>query len=894
MPLTPGTRLGPYEVVACLGAGGMGEVYRARDTRLGREVAIKVLPEEFFEDEERKRRFEREAKLLAAVNHANIAVIHSFEEISGRYLLVQELLEGETLRERLSKGALAQHSAVEIGVQIAHGLAAAHAKGIVHRDVKPANVFVTSDGVVKLLDFGLAKLVQPELAVTPDGTTVDREPRTDGGTVLGTMGYTSPQQLRGEAADARSDIFSFGCVLYEMLSGNSPFLRLTGAETITAIMSEDPAPLAGTGRGIEALKEIVKRCLEREPGERFSSAHDLALALRAFSGGSDTPLTEPVAPGVRRRQRAVTVSLFALVFFAALFAGWRLVSWSRRPQQEASTKSPARIIVLPFENLGEPEDGYFAAGVTDEITSRLAGVRTLAVISRTTATQYDRKGKTVEQIGKDLGVGYVLEGSVRWDKSGGGHGRVRVTPQLVRVADDTHLWADRYDRQLADIFAIQGEVADGVVKALNLTLAPVESSALRKVPTRDLEAYDLYLRALALERRAWGPQSIGPEIELTTKAVARDPRFAEALALLAMQRIYLHFSYTGRDASELERARIEAERAVALSPNSAETHIALGLFHYQGRADYEAALDQFRKAMDLRPNDAFARYWVGMVRRRQGRTSDAEAELVRAVESDPQNARLLADLGETQLLLRKYADAIRTFEASHRYEETDYPDAYKAWAYVQWTGDTAAATRELKRSTWGTSGGAPYGSEEFILVRTALVARDWPGALRAIDGSRLEVVSMELQFQYVPLPLLRAEVLFCMRRPDAATESYEEARRILAASIAAAPDDERLHSALGLALAGLGRADEAIREGERGVELMPSSRDQYKWTYRAEDLARIHTILGDPGAAVRQLDLLLSQPSMLSATLLRLDPRWDPLRKSLKFQALLKKYEVKP
>ena len=314
-----GARLGPYEILSPLGAGGMGEVFRARDTRLGREVAIKVLPEEFFEDEDRKGRFEREAKLLAAVSHPNIAVIYSFEEISGRYLLVQELLEGETLRERLAKGALPPHNAIEVGIGIAHGLAAAHAKGIVHRDLKPANVFVTSNGVVKLLDFGLAKLVQPEASVTPDGTTMGRDPHTETGTVVGTMGYTSPEQLRGQAADARSDIFSFGCVQYEMLSGTSPFLRPTGVETITAIMREDPTPLSGTGRAIApALTEIVNRCLEKRPEERFSSAHDLALALRAISGSSELPTVPPLrAPGRNRRLLGGLVLAVASVAVAA-------------------------------------------------------------------------------------------------------------------------------------------------------------------------------------------------------------------------------------------------------------------------------------------------------------------------------------------------------------------------------------------------------------------------------------------------------------------------------------------------------------------------------------------------------------------------------------------------
>ena len=312
LPLTVGSRLGPYEIVAAIGAGGMGEVYRARDTRLGRDVAVKVLPSDLAHDADRLARFEREAQAVAALNHPNIVALHDVGTHDGSPFVVTELLEGETLRQLLLKGNLPPHNAVEFGIEIAHGLAAAHAKGIVHRDLKPANVFVTSDGVVKLLDFGLAKLVEPETAVTPDGTTVAKELSTERGVVMGTMGYTSPEQLRSEAADARSDIFAFGCVLYEMLSGRSPFLRPTGAETITAIMSEDPPPLSVTGRGIApALREIVNRCLEKRPDDRFSTAHDLALALRVISGSANLPPVQP-ALAFRRRRRFMGGSVLAI------------------------------------------------------------------------------------------------------------------------------------------------------------------------------------------------------------------------------------------------------------------------------------------------------------------------------------------------------------------------------------------------------------------------------------------------------------------------------------------------------------------------------------------------------------------------------------------------------
>ena len=341
MGLSAGVRLGPYEIVAPLGAGGMGEVYRARDTRLGRDVAVKVLPREFAADPERLRRFEQEARAVAALSHPNVLAVHDVGAHEAIPYLVTELLEGESLRDRLKTRDLTVRKAVEYAVQIAQGLAAAHEKGIVHRDLKPGNVFVTNDGQVKILDFGLARLARPETAVGPDATTVDREPRTRSGTVLGTMGYASPEQLRSEQADARSDIFGFGCVLYEMLAGRSPFLKATGAETVTAIMSEDPPPLAASGRPFApALQEIVNRCLEKRAPDRFSSAHDLALALHALSASGETPAISlpaqaaPTARGGVRRRLALAAGVVAIVASAFLLA------WFVRPRPRDRPSPP--------------------------------------------------------------------------------------------------------------------------------------------------------------------------------------------------------------------------------------------------------------------------------------------------------------------------------------------------------------------------------------------------------------------------------------------------------------------------------------------------------------------------------------------------------------------------
>jgi serine/threonine protein kinase/Flp pilus assembly protein TadD len=891
MTLTAGTRLGPYEILAPLGAGGMGEVYRAKDTKLGRDVALKVLPGDFLESEEGKARFEREARALAALNHPNIAAIYSFEEISGRHLLVMELLEGETLRERLAKGPLPQHSAVEIGVEIARGLAAAHAKGIVHRDLKPANAFVTSDGVVKILDFGLAKLTRPEAAVTPDGTTMDREPRTESGTVLGTMGYTSPEQLRGEQPDARTDIFAFGCVLYEMLSGKSPFLKATGAETVTAIMSEDPPPLSGTGRVIApALNEIVKRCLEKRPGDRFSSAHDLALALRAFSGATETPLTPPVVPAKRRWRRLAAASLSTVALFAALLAGWMLVSRSRKPKPGATTKPPLRIVVLPFENLGSPEDAYFASGMTEEITSRLANVRTLAVISRTSATQYDRKGKTVEQIGKDLGVSYVLEGSVRYERSGAGPGRVRITPQLIRVTDDTHVWADRYERVIADVFTIQSEVAENTVKAMGVALLPRERTALKEVSTNDMEAYDLYLRGKELASRGAKKTDFEGAVQMYQAALDRDPHFAQALAGLARMHLSMHWFYFDRSPERLVKAKEAAERAVELRPDLAASHAALGWYFYWGRLDYPPALSEYSAALKIQPNSSDALLGTAAVLRRQGRWAEAVEAIRKAPELDPKNPELLFEVGYSFLLVRRYAEADRAFglaiALSPQWAE---PYAEKAGLQVDWHGDLEKSQAVLDEA--GKVAGLADDEQALAGARLelTLARRDYPGALRQLEAeARNDNMS-----SYSPIPLLRGQVQRLAGQDDLARRSFETARQDLEQKIREDPDDPRFHSSLGIAYAGLGRRLEAVRESKRGCDLMPASKDALRAIDRLWDLALVYTMVGQTSEAIALLDSM-AQSGRPTSHRLRLDPNWDPLRSNPRFQALLTKYEVKP
>jgi eukaryotic-like serine/threonine-protein kinase len=881
-----GRHYGPYHITSLLGAGGMGEVYRARDTRLGRDVAVKVLPQEFASDPDRLRRFEQEARAIAALDHANILVLYDVGTHEGAPYIVTQLLEGESLRDRLQTGPLPPRTAVELAVQIAQGLSAAHSKGIVHRDLKPGNVFITKEGHVKILDFGLAKLAaERSLGEAAQATTVAEA--TGVGARLGTLGYMSPEQVRGQAVDQRSDIFSFGCVLYEMLVGRSPFRRETAADTASAILTEDPAPVAGTGQTIEpALREIVVRCLEKRAEGRFSSAHDVALALQAVSGGPETPAAAPA----RARSAKGPVAGLALVGVALLaVVGVLLVKLS--PAVPKSGGGPVKkIVVLPFENFGAPEDAYFASGMAEEITSRLANVHGLGVISRTSAMEYARRGKTVKEIGNELGVDYVLEGSVRWEHGQGKESRVRITPQLIRVADDTHVWADRYDRVLADVFAIQSEVAASAVKAMGVTLLPREQTALKEVSTNDLEAYDLYLRGMELIGQGETCETLGSALQKFEAAVDRDPRFAQALAMTATAQLAMAWIGCDRARERLASGKEAAERAIELRPDLTEPHVALGDYFYRGLKDCPRAVEEYAKALKIQPNNSYALLEMGMALRYQGRWVEATKAFEKGLELDPKNGHLLHHLATCYFWARRYADADRTLgRAIAVSPQWSGPYEIRAELEIKWHGDVDKAQAILDEASHVAGINESFlGSREWL----AELRRDHPEALRLLAEEEQQAINDPDQLAH--LSLLRGQVQMLRGQADLARRSYEAARLELEKKIEQNPNDAASHSSLGVGYAGLGRRADALREAKLGCELMPVSKNAVWGNSRLADLAQVYTMVGQPGEAIAILDGLLSGMGGTTVHNLRLDPTWDPLRSDPRFQALLTKYAIKP
>jgi len=618
MSLPVGTRLGPYEILAPLGAGGMGEVYRARDTRLGREVAIKVLPASLRESPDALARFEQEARAVAALSHPNILALHDFGQAEGVAYAVAELLEGETLRQRLAQEALAPHKVVEVGIGIAEGLAAAHAKGIVHRDLKPENVFLTTDGRVKILDFGLARVGGPTPLAEESTVPTSAPSATESGVVMGTVGYMSPEQVKGRPADARSDIFAFGCVLYEMVAGRRAFAAPTAAEITAAILRDSPDMPASPA----PLSRILRRCLEKSPDERFQSARDLAFALREASA---PPAAAARVDGPSPRRRLWPAVLLAAV---ALLAAVLLA----RHRAGGSSGRIESLAVLPLVNLsGDPNQEYFADGMTEELITALARIGSLRVTSRTSVMRYKGAAKPMPEIGKELGVDAVVEGSVAHSGS-----RVKITAQLIDAARDRHLWADSFERDVKDVLALQGEVARAIASEIGVRLTAQERDGLTSRKTVDPAAYELYLQAQFHMGKATAPDS-RKALAYFQEAVAKQPDYALAHAGLAnaYERLASSAYNVLAPREAFPAAKAAALRALELDPSVGEAYTSLAWDSFIYDHDFPAAESRYRQGLRLSPNFADGHRSFSIFLVRMSRFDEAVREVTRAHELDP-------------------------------------------------------------------------------------------------------------------------------------------------------------------------------------------------------------------------------------------------------------------
>jgi len=618
----PGARLGAYEILTPIGAGGMGEVYRARDTRLGREVAIKVVADSLMTDPDALARFEREARAIAALSHPNIVALHDVGRDNGVAFAVMELLDGESLDRRLATADLPWRTALDIAAAVADGLASAHARGIVHRDLKPGNIFIRRDGLVKIVDFGLATDVA--LQRTAGGLAMETAP----GVIFGTVGYMSPEQVRGEPADHRSDIFSLGCVLYEMLAHARPFQGNAPPEVFAAILRDQPRDLAAHGRGIPArLEALVLRCLEKNPDHRFQSARDLAFALRDVVSDSGHPTRAGGIRALRPGLRGVPlIMLGVLVVVATIFwvAGGALSVFPR--------SSPIRALaVLPLESAsGDRQQDDFAETITEQLTARLASLGSWRVASPAAALRYRGTPKQIAQIATELGVDAVVEGSVARHGS-----TVRVAAQLVDARTGRRIWSDAYEQGIDNVLVLQNHLVRAIARETDLRLAPDVSTRLSSTPRKVAPAaYDAYVRG----RHAWDKRSesaLHDAIGFFQDSIDADPTYAPAYAGLADAYAQLGYGSYVSPEDTFPRARAAAEKALALDSSLAEAHASRGyaLMYYDW--DFAAAESEYQRAIQLNPSYAVAHQWYAYLLTAMERpfaAADAEISIARGLD----------------------------------------------------------------------------------------------------------------------------------------------------------------------------------------------------------------------------------------------------------------------
>lgn len=724
MTIPSGTKLGRYEIRSQLGAGGMGEVYLAQDTKLDRKVALKVLPADVAADHDRMKRFVQEAKAASALNHPNIVTIHEIDQADSVHFIATEFIDGETLRQRIS-GGMKLVEILEIAIQTSSALAAAHSAGIIHRDVKPENIMIRRDGIVKVLDFGLAKLAEHSV-----GTSIDTEAptraliNTEPGVVMGTAIYMSPEQARGIAVDARTDIFSLGVVLYEMVAGRLPFEGSTSSEVVASILSEkEPQPLARYSRDVPAeLERIVSKALRKEREQRYQTTKDLLLDLQSLkqqldfeaklersvppeqpssrAGAAQTvsesaPATAAVSTAratssaeyivsvIQRHKTSVGVALAALVIVLAVTGYFYFPRASKGPIDS--------VAILPFANTnGDPNTEYLSDGITESIISSLSQLPQLRVMARSTVFRYKGKDVDPQKVGNDLGVRAVLTG--RLIQQGD---NLTIRTELVNVSDGTELWGQQYNRKLSDALAIQEEIAKEISGNLRLKLSSEQQSRLTKHYTENPEAYQLYLKG----NYYMGKDTLDAykkAAEYFNQAIEKDPTYALAYAGLADY--YGESSRTFAPNELQPKAETLAKKALALDDTLAEAHTQLGLVEYNYDWNWSEAERELKQAIELSPNSALAHAWYSIFLMESGRFDEASTEIRRAQELDPLSLPTNTQIGWIDYYSRRYDQAIEKYRKALDLDP-NYPIAliFLGMSY-DLKGEFAKAIAELQKA----------------------------------------------------------------------------------------------------------------------------------------------------------------------------------------------------
>jgi eukaryotic-like serine/threonine-protein kinase len=864
-----GIQILQYRILEKSGGGGMGIVYKAKDEKLERIVALKFLPPHLLTDDEAEKRFMSEAKSASSLDHPNICTIYDINKTDdGQLFIAMAFYEGETLKKIINRGALNTDEAVNIALQIASGLERAHKSGIVHRDVKPANIMITKFGEVKIVDFGLAKSKMSG-GVTKFGSTI------------GTAAYMSPEQTRGENVDQRTDIWALGIILYEMISGTSAFKGEYEQAIIYSILNDELPELKEIP---EELKSVIRKSTAKNPYDRYQNISEMCSDLLIIKGDSGSRSSHPriVVNKSRVGKNKKWIWASAALLILLLVSGWFYFNRTSTEQTDISN-SKKMIVVLPFQNLGSSDDEYFADGITGEITSKLSGLSGLGVIARASAMQYKNTRKSLREIGKELGVQYVLEGTVQWEKLNGKK-RIRVNPELISLDNATQIWSKPYEADFSSAFTLQSEIASTVAEAMNLKLVKSEQKSLESNITSNSEAYDLYLKARYFAEDITNEKNSRIALELLQQAIEIDENFAEAYAQLSVVRSNMFWSYFERTKDNLDKAKLSAEKALQLNPDLPDAHAAMGDYFYHGILDYNSALEQYNEALRISPNNINALNGTAYVLRRQGKMEETINYLKKTYAINPKDYMIVFSLGETYGLLRKYIDAYPYIDKAI-YLAPEAVAAYdlKANNILLENGNTKKA-REIIRSAQGKKVGLDSDLFSNTLFLCDILDRNYPGALKDING----IKETDGQFYYKPEDLYIAQAYGFMKNKTEADQHYKAAIKVIQEKIKQHPEDSRLYSSLGICYAGLGDKQNAIKEGKHGYELLPVTKEAWRGTFRLYDLAQIYTMVGEYDLALEKIEELLNMPTdAISVAVLKLDPMWDSLHNNKRYLELI-------
>jgi len=873
-----GRTVSHFRVVAPLARGGMGIVYRAEDVRLGRPVALKFPLETQRLERRAKERFIHEARLAGALDHPNLCGIYEAGETEDGLLFhAMPLYSGETLRDRVTRdGALPIADALAITKQIAHGLGAAHRAGIAHRDLKPANVMLLPDGTVKILDFGLARAKDVDLTA----------PRT----AVGTVAYMAPEQILGRTIDGRTDLWALGVVMYEMLTGARPFAGEEPVSVAHAIVHTEPGAPSASRTDVPAVVEaVVRNLMRKDPAQRYQSAEDVATALAVVEVGNAHAVGASPGigiPGRRRRTVGLRVVLSAIVGLSALGA----VAWLtlRGP---APAAAPRAVVVVPFTEAGQGgTSAHTAIGVSDAIGTRLARMTSVAVrvppatlLSRSAAPQ-------PAELASALDASAVVMGTVRRSAD-----RVQLHVRLYDSGAVNPQWEQRYDGALDDVAEIERDATREIVKALRVGVTDADRARLDRPLTTRAAAYDLYLRGRSAElgdpwrqgSRTITQERIRTAVSFYSQARQLDPSFAVARARLAMMLMRAAATYDTTMARR-DQARIEAEEALRLEPGLFEAHAALASYWGWQGLDTEKAVSELVRALETAPHQPDLHVRLGDAYVRAGRWEDAVVRYERAMRLDPRNPlpAFLAALAYTRL--RRDPEAMRAYDRAAALDPGNpMARVIKGHTYLRWKGsvDTLAAVMRSVPSGWDPNGMATWA--RYTVLR---VERRYAEALAMLDSSGSELSQDGLVYQ--PTALMRAQCHEALGHRTTARAYYERARRMLADSVAAHPDNSSIRVVLGLVHAALGNRDAAMREAQRAEALTPVSRSSTAATAYMGVAVEVYAAAGQLDAAFERLELLLAMPAGREATIpyLRLWPGFDPLRGDPRFEQLLARF----